>query len=37
MVKAQAQAKKGSPRDNRGVDKMERRAFGVKGRQRPFT
>jgi hypothetical protein len=37
MVKAQAQAKKGRPRDNRGVDKMERRAFGVKGRPRRFT
>jgi len=37
IVKAQAQAKKGRPRDNRGVDKMERRVFGVKGRPRPFT
>ena len=37
MIKAQAQTKKGRPSDNRGVNKMERRLFRVKGRARPFV
>lgn len=37
MVKARVQMKKGKPSDNRGVDKMERRMFRVKGRANPFV
>jgi len=37
MAQRQVSAKKGKAKDEKGVGRMERRVFGVKGQVRPFV